>query len=91
MFHAWIILHFTSFGGEAVLKFFFLRDILTVKSRYEVGLGKLDSAAEQVGLMQNELVALQPKLLDASAQVQVMMAKVQSESADVAKVEQTYE
>ncbi|XP_034234713.1 dynein heavy chain 7, axonemal isoform X2 [Thrips palmi] len=61
-------------------------DILTVKSRYEVGLGKLDSAAEQVGLMQNELVALQPKLLEASAQVQVMMAKVESESADVAKV-----
>lgn len=51
-----------------------------------MGLGKLDNAAEQVGLMQNELVALQPKLLEASAQVQVMMAKVESESADVAKV-----
>lgn len=46
----------------------------------------MDSAADQVGLMQNELVALQPKLMEASAQVQIMMAKVESESADVAKV-----
>jgi dynein heavy chain len=56
------------------------------KSRYEVGIEKLDNTADQVAKMQEELVALQPQLLVASNEVQEMVAKVEKESADVAEV-----
>ncbi|XP_069698472.1 dynein axonemal heavy chain 7 [Periplaneta americana] len=62
-------------------------EVLTGKSRYEVGIEKLDSAAGQVSVMQEELVALQPQLVEAADQVQDMVAKVEKESADVAEVE----
>jgi dynein heavy chain len=39
---------------------------LAQKRRYEVGLEKLNSASGQVALMQKELVALQPQLIQAS-------------------------
>jgi dynein heavy chain len=60
--------------------------VLTAKSRYEVGLQKLDSAAGEVSVMQEELVALQPQLVVAADQVQELVAKVEKESADVADV-----
>lgn len=56
------------------------------KRRYEVGLEKLLCAAQEVGVMQNELIALQPALQQAANDVKVVMAKVESESEDVAKV-----
>lgn len=56
------------------------------KRRYEVGLEKLLSAAQEVGVMQNELIALQPALQQAANDVKEIMAKVESESEDVAKV-----
>ena len=39
------------------------------KRRYEVGLEKLQSAASQVSVMQEELTALQPQLVQASKEV----------------------
>ncbi|PSN56752.1 Dynein heavy chain 7 [Blattella germanica] len=62
-------------------------EVLIGKSRYEVGIEKLDSAAGEVSVMQEELVALQPQLLVLAEQVQEMVAKVEKESADVAEVE----
>jgi dynein heavy chain len=59
------------------------REVLTGKSRYEVGVEKLDSAAGEVSVMQEELVALQPQLVVAANQVQEMVAKVDKESLDV--------
>nr|CAD7400376.1 unnamed protein product [Timema cristinae] len=62
-------------------------EVLMGKARYETGIEKLDYAAKSVGVMQENLIALQPKLVVAAGQVQEMMAKVEKESADVAKVE----
>lgn len=56
------------------------------KSRYEVGIQKLDHAASEVSVMQEDLVALQPQLVMATNQVQEMVTKVEKESADVAEV-----
>lgn len=56
------------------------------KRRYEVGLEKLLSAAAEVSIMQNELIALQPALQQAANDVKEVMLKVETESEDVAKV-----
>jgi len=56
------------------------------KSRYEVGIEKLDHAGSEVSVMQEDLVALQPQLAVATNQVQEMETKVEKESADVAEV-----
>jgi len=37
--------------------------ILNLKTRYEMGLGKLEFASSQVSVMQNQLTALRPQLL----------------------------
>ncbi|OXA50010.1 Dynein heavy chain 7, axonemal [Folsomia candida] len=57
------------------------------KRRYEIGLEKLDSAAGQVSVMQDELTKLQPALIEASKQVEEIVWKVEKESAEVAAVE----
>ena len=62
------------------------REVQIGKSRYEVGIEKLDHAASEVLVMQEELVALQPQLAVAADQVQEMVTKVEKESADVAEV-----
>ncbi|XP_049773091.1 dynein axonemal heavy chain 7 [Schistocerca cancellata] len=62
-------------------------EVLKGKHRYEAGIEKLDHAAEQVSVMQEELTALKPKLVAAAEQVEAMMQTVQKESADVAEVE----
>ena len=63
------------------------REVTTAKGRYEVGLEKLDSASSQVSVMQRELTKLQPQLVDASKQVDEIMAVIEKDSAEVAKVE----
>lgn len=60
---------------------------MKLKSRYEVGLEKLQSAADQVAAMQVELEALQPQLLVASKEVDEMMVVIEHESVEVAKTE----
>ncbi|XP_030613861.1 dynein heavy chain 7, axonemal isoform X2 [Archocentrus centrarchus] len=62
-------------------------DVMTMKCRYEVGLEKLKSAAEQVATMQVELEALQPQLLVASKEVDEMMVVIERESVEVAETE----
>ena len=57
------------------------------KRRYEVGLEKLASAASDVAIMQQELTDLQPKLVEASKEVDEMMVVIERESIEVAKVE----
>lgn len=63
-------------------------EVLKGKKRYEIGLEKLDFAAAQVSVMQNDLQSLQPKLLEAATSVQKVLSQVESESKDVAEVEQ---
>lgn len=60
---------------------------MKAKSRYEVGLEKLDSAANQVAEMQVELRELQPQLIVASQEVDANTLIVEKESIEVAKVE----
>ena len=60
---------------------------MKAKSRYEVGLEKLESAANQVADMQVELRELQPQLIVASQEVDANTLIVEKESIEVAKVE----
>ncbi|KAI1899406.1 hypothetical protein AGOR_G00061450 [Albula goreensis] len=62
-------------------------EVMKLKRRYEVGLEKLQSAADQVATMQVELEALQPQLKVASKEVDEMMVVIERESVEVAKTE----
>ena len=64
-----------------------VRSTLKAKMRYEVGLEKLESAANQVADMQVELTALQPQLIVASQEVDANTLIVEKESIEVSKVE----
>ncbi|TRY59213.1 hypothetical protein DNTS_014611 [Danionella cerebrum] len=62
-------------------------EVMKLKSRYEVGLEKLESAATQVSTMQVELEALQPQLRVAGKEVEEMMVVIERESVEVSKTE----
>lgn len=53
--------------------------------RYRSGLSRLAEASAQVNQMQIELSELQPKLVEASKQTDLMMKTIQQESAEVEK------
>lgn len=57
------------------------------KSRYEVGLEKLDLAAAEVAVIKKALEALQPLLVDAAAKVAATVEAVEKEKAEAAEVE----
>lgn len=52
-------------------------------SRYTVGLKKLQSSVEQVAVMQTELTALKPQLVQTVAQVEALMSLIAQEKCDV--------
>jgi dynein heavy chain len=54
-----------------------------LKSRYEVGLEKLASSAEQVAGMQEELTALKPQLITTVGEVEELLAKIEKEKEEV--------
>ena len=58
-------------------------ETMRLKRRYEVGLEKLASSAEQVAGMQSELEALQPKLKESAIEVAEMMKEIQNEKETV--------
>ncbi|KAM6320279.1 dynein axonemal heavy chain 3 [Podargus strigoides] len=58
------------------------QEVDTVRNRYLVGLQKLDFASSQVAVMQKELTALQPKLIETSAEMDKMMIKIEKETAE---------
>lgn len=60
---------------------------MTQKSRYVVGLEKLESASSQVATMQVELEALQPQLIETCKKVDEMVVQVERESAEAAETE----
>ncbi|XP_061547478.1 dynein axonemal heavy chain 7 isoform X6 [Phycodurus eques] len=62
-------------------------EVMMQKSRYVVGLEKLESAASQVATMQVELEALQPQLIETCKKVDEMVIKVERESAEAAETE----
>ncbi|XP_075305326.1 dynein axonemal heavy chain 3 [Odontesthes bonariensis] len=58
-------------------------EVNTAKNRYVVGLQKLEFAASQVSVMQQELTALQPELIQTSAETDKMMVKIEGETVEV--------
>uniref|UniRef100_A0A0X3NP81 Dynein heavy chain 7, axonemal n=1 Tax=Schistocephalus solidus TaxID=70667 RepID=A0A0X3NP81_SCHSO len=62
-------------------------EVSTAKSRYEVGLEKLSSAAADIAIMSKELIELQPKLVQASKEVDATMVIVEQQSTEAAKQE----
>ncbi|KAK9537950.1 hypothetical protein VZT92_005520 [Zoarces viviparus] len=62
-------------------------EVMKLKHRYEVGLEKLESAANQVAQMQIKLEALKPQLAVASTEVDAMMEIIEHESVEVANTE----
>lgn len=62
-----------------------VEQITMQRNRYETGLEKLDFAAGQVGIMQEELHALQPKLIVASAKTEKLMIKIEQDTIIVEK------
>ncbi|KAI9206289.1 dynein heavy chain and region D6 of dynein motor-domain-containing protein [Polychytrium aggregatum] len=61
------------------------KEVNGLKSRYEVGLDQLASAAQQVGSMQIELHDLQPQLIKTQKETDDIMLVIQRESIDVEK------
>ncbi|XP_053480111.1 dynein axonemal heavy chain 3-like [Ictalurus furcatus] len=53
------------------------------KNRYLIGLEKLDFAASQVAVMQQDLTARQPELIKTSAETDAMMVKIDKETIEV--------
>ncbi|KAJ8047551.1 Dynein heavy chain 3, axonemal [Holothuria leucospilota] len=58
-------------------------EILTLKNRYSVGLEKLDFAASQISVMQEELTALQPQLIQTSEETVKLIEIIQKETVQV--------
>ncbi|CAL8109272.1 unnamed protein product [Orchesella dallaii] len=58
-------------------------EIEAQRQRYLTGLDKLQFAAAQVSVMQDELTALQPKLIETSAATEKLMIKIERDTVDV--------
>ena len=66
-------------------------EVMLLKRRYETGLEKLDFAASQVTVMQQELRDLQPELVRTSAETEKLLAKIAQDTVEVeAKKEVKY-
>lgn len=59
------------------------QDLLQQKERYNAGLNKLQFAASQVVVMQEELRRLQPQLVDTSAETESLMVKIEQDTIEV--------
>ncbi|KAG8190244.1 hypothetical protein JTE90_001328 [Oedothorax gibbosus] len=58
-------------------------DLLMQKNRYVVGLEKLDFAASQIAIMQDQITALQPQLITKAQEIEQLMVVIESETVDV--------
>ena len=58
-------------------------ETLSLKNRYIIGLEKLEFAASQVSVMKDELIALQPKLVETSAETEKLMVKIAQDTVEV--------
>ncbi|VVC27190.1 Hypothetical protein CINCED_3A023641 [Cinara cedri] len=66
-------------------------EILTAKRRYEVGLEKLQNAADDIAIMQTELTYLEPEIKSAAVKVKIIMEKIEKENIEVSKVKHNIE
>ncbi|XP_065937642.1 dynein axonemal heavy chain 3 isoform X7 [Magallana gigas] len=66
-------------------------EILTLKNRYIVGLEKLEFSESQVNVMQQELVELQPKLIQTSKETAELIEFISKESIEVEAIKKVVE
>ncbi|XP_070559259.1 dynein axonemal heavy chain 3-like isoform X5 [Ptychodera flava] len=66
-------------------------EILTQKNRYSVGLEKLDFAASQIAVMQEELTALQPQLIETNKETEKLIKIIAEETTEVEAVKKVVE
>ncbi|XP_052828077.1 dynein axonemal heavy chain 3 [Octopus bimaculoides] len=66
-------------------------EILTLKNRYLVGLEKLEFSKFQINIMQKELFALQPQLLETSKETVELIKTIEKERHEVEAVKQLVE
>ena len=59
------------------------KELLQQKERYMAGLAKLQFAASQVTVMQDELRRLQPQLVETSAETESLMVKIEQDTIEV--------
>ncbi|XP_009068409.1 PREDICTED: dynein heavy chain 3, axonemal [Acanthisitta chloris] len=59
------------------------QEVDMMRNRYLMGLQKLEFASSQVAVMQKELTALQPELIQTSAETEKMMVQVKKETVEV--------
>jgi len=59
------------------------KTLLDMKTRYVVGLEKLESAASEVAIMQVELEALKPQLEVTSRETADLMVRIEAETVEV--------
>merc|ERR1719428_86883 len=64
------------------------KEVTDLKNKYEVGLEKLVTTEHSVEGMKQELIALQPKLVEKNKEVGEMMVVVNEESAKTEKVKE---
>ena len=57
-------------------------EILVMKKRYTTGLEKLEFAASQVSVMQQELQELQPQLVETSKETEQLMVKIEKDTVE---------
>ena len=57
--------------------------IMLMRNRYVTGLEKLEFAASQVSVMQQELKDLQPELIKTSAETEKLMIKIEQDTVEV--------
>ena len=57
-------------------------DIYNMRQRYVVGLEKLEFAASQVSVMQQELQELQPQLVQTSKETDELMVKIEKDTVE---------
>ncbi|CAI9716307.1 dynein heavy chain 3, axonemal-like isoform X2 [Octopus vulgaris] len=66
-------------------------EILTLKNRYVVGLEKLEFSKFQINIMQKELFALQPQLLETSKETVELIKTIEKERHEVEAAKQLVE
>ena len=65
--------------------------IMLMRNRYLTGLEKLEFAASQVSVMQQELKDLQPELIKTSAETEKLMIKIEQDTVEVEAKKEVWE
>ncbi|GMH33280.1 hypothetical protein BSKO_01114 [Bryopsis sp. KO-2023] len=63
-------------------------EVMTVKKRYEIGLEKLANTEQSVEKMQEELIALQPQLVESTKETEAAMEVIAKETEEADKVKE---